>query len=221
MLVVMLASCSTSSQTASPNPSYNKENLPAPFETKSTSRYSKVVGWPKHKTPIAPEGFTVSRFADGLNNPRWIYQATNGDVFVAESNTVLSWLKRLGAGIHPRIKTQHYGTSANRITMFRDADKDGIVTPDEMTTGMQAEIKTYDTDSSGSLSLAEFEAMHAARTRTMMVRAFQMHDEDGDGQVTEAEMATMATMMQMMMGGPKGGPGMHGAGNGNMPGDDE
>ena len=126
MLVVMLASCSTSSQTASPNPSYNKENLPVPFQTKSTSRYSKVVGWPKHKTPIAPEGFTVSRFADGLNNPRWIYQATNGDVFVAESNTVLSWLKRLGAGIHPRIKTQHYGTSANRITMFRDADKDGI-----------------------------------------------------------------------------------------------
>ena len=126
MLVVMLASCSTSSQTASPNPSYNKENLPVPFQTKSTSRYSKVVGWPKHKTPIAPEGFTVSRFADGLNNPRWIYQATNGDVFVAESNTVLSWLKRLGAGIHPRIKTQHYGTSANRITMFRDADKNGI-----------------------------------------------------------------------------------------------
>lgn len=126
MFAVMIASCSTSSQTASPNPSYNKENLPVPFQTKSTSRYSKVVGWPKHKTPIAPEGFTVSRFADGLNNPRWIYQATNGDVFVAESNTVLSWLKRLGAGIHPRIKTQHYGTSANRITMFRDADKDGI-----------------------------------------------------------------------------------------------
>ena len=41
--------------------------------------------------------------------------------------------------------------------------------------------------------------MHAAHTRTMMVRAFQMHDEDGDGQVTEAEMATMAAMMQMMI----------------------
>ena len=125
-LAVMIASCSTSSQSASPNPSYNKENLAVPFQTKSASRYSKVVGWPKNKTPIAPEGFTVSRFADDLNNPRWIYQAANGDVFVAESNTVLSWLKRLGAGIHPRIKTQHYGTSANRITMFRDADKDGI-----------------------------------------------------------------------------------------------
>ena len=86
-----------------------------------------------------------------------------------------------------------------------DANKDGTLTPEEMTAGMQAEIKTYDTDASGSLSLAEFEAMHAAHTRTMMVRAFQMHDEDGDGQVTESEMATMAAMMQMMMK-PAAGP---------------
>ncbi len=80
-----------------------------------------------------------------------------------------------------------------------DANKDGILTPEEMTAGMQAEVKTYDTDTNGTLSLAEFEVMHAAHTRTMMVRAFQMHDEDGDGQVTEAEIAAMAAMMQMMM----------------------
>ena len=107
------------------------------------------------------------------------------------------------------------GMNSYAMRMF-DADKDGKVTPEEMTKGMQAEIKTYDTDTSGSLSLAEFAAMHAAHTRTMMVRAFQMHDEDGDGQVTEAEIATMATMMQMMMARSKGGPGMHGAGNGGM-----
>ena len=80
-----------------------------------------------------------------------------------------------------------------------DANKDGILTPQEMAAGMRAEIKTYDTDTNGTLSLAEFEVMHAAHTRTMMVRAFQMHDEDGDGQVTEAEIAAMAAMMQMMM----------------------
>ena len=33
----------------------------------------------------------------------------------------------------------------------------------------------------------------------MMVRAFPMHDEDGDAQMTEAEIAAMAAMMQMMM----------------------
>ena len=107
------------------------------------------------------------------------------------------------------------GMNSHAMRMF-DADKDGTLTPAEMTEGMQAEIKTYDTDTSGSLSLAEFEAMHAAHTRTMMVRAFQMHDEDGDGQVTEAEMATMAAMMQMMMARSKGGPGMNGAGNDDM-----
>ena len=94
-----------------------------------------------------------------------------------------------------------WGQNSFAMRMF-DADKDGTLTPEEMTAGMQAEIKTYDTDTSGSLSLAEFEAMHAAHTRTMMVRAFQMHDEDGDGQVTEAEMAIMAAMMQMMNPAP-------------------
>ena len=107
------------------------------------------------------------------------------------------------------------GMNSYAMRMF-DANKDGTLTPEEMTKGMQAEIKTYDTDTSGSLSLEEFAAMHAAHTRTMMVRAFQMHDEVGDGQVTEAEIATMAAMMQMMMAGSKDGAGMHGAGNGNM-----
>ena len=101
------------------------------------------------------------------------------------------------------------GINSYAMRMF-DANKDGTLTPEEMTAGMQAEIKTYDTDTNGTLSLAEFEAMHAAHTRTMMVRAFQMHDEDGDGQVTEAEIAAMAAMMQMMMAGAKGGPGKDG-----------
>ena len=74
------------------------------------------------------------------------------------------------------------GMNSYAMRMF-DADKDGKVTPEEMTAGMQAEVKTYDTDTSGSLSLAEFAAMDAAHTRTMIVRAFQMHDEDGDGRL--------------------------------------
>lgn len=86
-----------------------------------------------------------------------------------------------------------------------DANKDGTLMAEEMTAGMQAEVKTYDNDTNGTLSLAEFEVMHAAHLRTMMVRAFQMHDEDGDGQVTEAEIAAMAAMMQMMMK-PASGP---------------
>ncbi len=109
------------------------------------------------------------------------------------------------------------------MRMF-DADKDGVLTPEELTAGLQGERATYDTDKSGTLSLAEFGVMHAAHTRTMMVRAFQMHDEDGDGQVTEAEMAIMGAMMRQMMQGMMAGPGMrgpgmHGPGKGGMPDD--
>lgn len=90
-----------------------------------------------------------------------------------------------------------------------DTNKDGTLSPEEMTAGIQSELKTYDTDANGTLSLDEFAAMHAAHTRPMTVRAFQMHDADGDAQVTEAEMATMAMMMRSHMAMQQGGmPGM-------------
>ena len=54
------------------------------------------------------------------------------------------------------------------------------ISPEEMTAGIKAEIKTYDTDANSTLSLEEFAVMHAAHTRPMTVRAFQMHDTDGD-----------------------------------------
>ncbi len=102
------------------------DSLPPPYATKSVRNFSKVIGWPAGQTPVAPQGFTVTRFADGLDHPRWIYVAANGDVFVAESNTVLKGIKKLGAKISRKIKTQRMGESADRITLFRDEDKDGI-----------------------------------------------------------------------------------------------
>lgn len=91
-----------------------------------------------------------------------------------------------------------------------DTNKDGTLSSEEMTAGIQAEIKTYDADGNGALSLEEFAVMHAARTRPMTVRAFQMHDPDGDAQVTEAEMAATAAMMQSFSGWQHGNmPGKH------------
>ena len=95
-----------------------------------------------------------------------------------------------------------------------DTSKDGTLSPEEMTAGIQAELKTYDTDTNGKLSLEEFAVMHAAHTRPMTVRAFQMHDADGDAQVTEAEMGAMAEMMQSHTAGQQGG--MPGMGKGTM-----
>lgn len=63
------------------------DTLPAPFATRSSHNYSKVIGWHNGKTPLAPEGFTVTKFADKLNNPRLVYVANNGDIFVSEANT--------------------------------------------------------------------------------------------------------------------------------------
>lgn len=104
---------------------YQADSLAAPYATPSVTNYSMVVGWPNGRTPVAPAGFTVTRFADGLDHPRWLYVGDNGDVFVAESNTVLKGVKKVGAKISRKIKTQHYGESANRITLLRDGNKDG------------------------------------------------------------------------------------------------
>lgn len=104
---------------------FQTDTLPAPFTTKSARNFSKVIGWKEGEAPTAPAGFAVSKFAGGLENPRWIYQGPNGDVFVAETNTVLRGVKKFGAAVSRKIKTQNLGESANRIRMFRDADHNG------------------------------------------------------------------------------------------------
>ncbi|WP_394336403.1 PQQ-dependent sugar dehydrogenase [Flavobacterium pallidum] len=78
--------------------------LPPPYATASKAVQSKMVDWPKGQTPVAPEGFTVTAFADKLENPRNTYIGPNNDIFVAESGT---------------------RSSADRITVFRDTDNDG------------------------------------------------------------------------------------------------
>ena len=78
--------------------------LPPPYATESKTNNSKVIGWPAGKTPKTPEGFTVTKFADGFENPRWTYISPNQDIFVVESGT---------------------RSSKNQITVLRDKDKDG------------------------------------------------------------------------------------------------
>lgn len=49
-----------------------------------TTNAARVVGWPEGRTPSAPPGFTVTRFAAGLDHPRWLYRLPNGDVCAAK-----------------------------------------------------------------------------------------------------------------------------------------
>ncbi len=105
--------------------SQKTDTLPAPFATKSSTNFSNVVGWEKDEKPIAPPGFTVTLYADGFDNPRWLYQTPNGDVLVAESNGDHSFLQRVGAPLVGANKSNNLHKSANRITILRDADQDG------------------------------------------------------------------------------------------------
>ncbi len=89
-----------------------------------------VKGWPADGKPVAAAGTIVARYAEGLDHPRWLYVLPNGDVLVAESNAppkpddskgIKGWvmkkvMARAGAGT----------PSANRITLLRDANGDGI-----------------------------------------------------------------------------------------------
>lgn len=114
---------------------YATDSLPQPYETPSSKNFSKVIGWGNGNIPLAPKDFIVAKFADGLDHPRWIYIADNGDIFVAESNTILKGIKKMGSKLSRKISTQHYGESANRITLFRDKNKDGI--PEERYTFLE------------------------------------------------------------------------------------
>ncbi len=105
--------------------------LPPPNKTLlPTVHIAPAVGWPDGGRPVAAPGTRVTAFADRLDHPRWVYVLPNGDVLVAESNappkpdedrSLRGWvmaavMKRAGAGV----------PSANRITLLRDADGDGV-----------------------------------------------------------------------------------------------
>ncbi len=61
------------------------KDLPAPFATASADNGPNVVARPANVWPQAPAGFKIELYASGLDNPRLIRTAPNGDVFVAES----------------------------------------------------------------------------------------------------------------------------------------
>lgn len=105
--------------------------LPPPTHTLiPTVLVAPAKGWPAGAKPVAAPGTTVSAFGGGFDHPRWVYVLPNGDVLVAETNApakpddgkgIKGWVtkmlqKKAGAG----------APSANRITLLRDADGDGI-----------------------------------------------------------------------------------------------
>ncbi len=95
-----------------------------------TVKVADADGWPDGTKPMAMEGTAVAALATKLDHPRWLYVLPNGDVLVAETNApkrpedgkglkawfIRRYMKKAGASV----------PSANRITLLRDADGDGV-----------------------------------------------------------------------------------------------
>ncbi|MBG6235557.1 glucose/arabinose dehydrogenase [Pedobacter sp. CAN_A7] len=114
------------SQTDTLSTAYNQElSLPEPNPDGAKNKFSKVIGWPEGKTPVAPAGFTVTKFASDTKSPRNIYIAPNGDVFVVLSNTERSGKEKIEAVVTGKAKSEQGGKSANTVILFRDTNNDG------------------------------------------------------------------------------------------------
>src|SRR5258705_5838039 len=73
-------------------------DLPTPGAPPSAASTSRVVRRPASATPQVPAGFKVELFAEGLNGPRIIRTAPNGDIFIAETRAGRIRVLRAAAG---------------------------------------------------------------------------------------------------------------------------
>jgi glucose/arabinose dehydrogenase len=126
-----LAACGETSSLQVSDGTGPSPRLPEPNKTLiPTVNIAPAIGWPEGAKPVAAAGTQVAAFAENLDHPRWLYVLPNGDVLVAETNAppkpddgtgIRGWVMkkvmgRAGAGV----------PSANRITLLRDQDHDGI-----------------------------------------------------------------------------------------------
>ena len=131
VLAVGLAACGESSTLQVADGTGPSPKLPEPNKSLiPTVNIAPAIGWANGATPTAAAGLKVAAFAEHLDHPRWLYVLPNGDVLVAETNSpakpddskgIKGWIAdkvmaRAGAGV----------PSANRITLLRDADHDGV-----------------------------------------------------------------------------------------------
>ncbi|HUH11120.1 MAG TPA: sorbosone dehydrogenase family protein, partial [Brevundimonas sp.] len=132
-LLIALAACGTESRLPESAGFGANPQLPeARPQRVPTVKIAPAVGWPEDRTPVAAPGLAVNAFATGLDHPRWLYELPNGDVLVAETNAPPKPEASDGGGIRGWFERRIMGkagagvASANRITLLRDADGDGV-----------------------------------------------------------------------------------------------
>ncbi len=100
------------------------DSLPPISESKT--KFSDIIDWPADKTPTAPAGFTVNRFAEGIKSPRYTYITPNGDVLVVLANSERTAKEKITNKLIGKDNAEVGGKSANTILLYRDANKDGV-----------------------------------------------------------------------------------------------
>ncbi len=130
LLITLLAGCSGSTMPIEDGIGESPVLPPPDNDLLPTVNIAPAVRWPEGQMPRAASGLAVNAFATNLDHPRWLYVLPNGDVLVAETNAperpehgegLRGWamgkvMKRAGAAV----------PSANRITLLRDGDGDGV-----------------------------------------------------------------------------------------------
>jgi glucose/arabinose dehydrogenase len=134
IFVILACAMSSTAQSQSVSPPSTVGPSPQLVKPESslvpTVNIAPATGWPEKKSPAVAHGLSIAAFASDLDHPRWLYALPNGDVLVAETNAperpndgsgIKGWVMRLvmnraGAGVK----------SANRITLLRDSDGDGL-----------------------------------------------------------------------------------------------
>jgi glucose/arabinose dehydrogenase len=131
--LLLLAGCGDTARLHLSDSTGPAPQLPQPVHSIiPTIEVAEATGWPAGAQPVPAEGLEAHAFATGLSHPRWLLTLPNGDVLVAESNApppapgfedhsikaffFRLFQRRAGSGV----------PSANRITLLRDADRDGI-----------------------------------------------------------------------------------------------
>ena len=131
--LILLAACGHTAQVPLAQGTGPAPELPAPSRTLiPTVKVAEAVGWPAGASPVPAPGLRIQPFAGGLEHPRWLLALPNGDVLVAETaappkperykdNSIKGkfmamFMKKAGSAV----------PSANRITLLRDRDGDGI-----------------------------------------------------------------------------------------------
>jgi glucose/arabinose dehydrogenase len=118
-------------QGAAPEPAWGSTPVvPAakPQGAIPTLKMPSARGWDQGHMPVAAAGLKVNAFATGLQHPRWIHVLPDGGVLIAEANQTAGPIRSVFSYAMQATmrRAAALGDSANRITLLRDRDGDGI-----------------------------------------------------------------------------------------------